>query len=141
MKSRPAAVFVFLINGVIGALALSVALSGCAIGQLSPTSHVFTTEPNGSVEEYDCLPDTQFVIRSIRVVCEEKGAQVVQTCSTSGECTFTRDGKVFRECRRVSPASSSSKTYESDCMENGVHIDRKCVRGWSTIICTETVKP
>jgi hypothetical protein len=139
MKSRPAAAIAFTANGIIGAFALSVALSGCFVRQLSPTTHVLTTEPNGSVVDDECVPDMQIIIRSA-LECEENGAHVVQECDGfSGHCTYTRDGKVFRECRRVSPASY--KTYESDCMENGVHIDRKCVRGWSTITCTETVKP
>ena len=30
---------------------------------------------------------------------------------------------------------------EKDCMENGVHVLRKCERGWITVTCTETLAP
>lgn len=73
-------------------------LSGCFVRQLSPTSHVVTVEPDGSVVRDECITPTQMAVPPFRLECQENGVQVLDECD--GErCTYTRDGKVFRECK------------------------------------------
>jgi hypothetical protein len=43
---------------------------------------------------------------------------------------------VFRECSNVSNGAFST---EKDCIENGVHVSRKCDRGWTTTTCREAI--
>jgi hypothetical protein len=122
--------------GLTGILS-AVALSGCFVSQLTPTSHVVTIEPNGSRVDAECVPATQLALTSMRVECKEHGTQFVQECSWKG-CTYTRNGKVFREC---TPTSRGVFSYDGDCIENGIHVSRKCDRGLTTVTCTETVQP
>jgi hypothetical protein len=112
-------------------------LSGCYVSQLSPTSHLVTVEPDGSVVRDECVVATQIaVLPPIRLECEENGVQVLDECN-GVRCTYTRNGKVFRDCKITSRFTS----LEYDCMENGVHIKRQCDRGWNTTTCYETKEP
>jgi hypothetical protein len=110
-------------------------LSGCAVRQLTPTTHVVTVEPDGSVVRDECEISTQILLPPLRIECQENGMQVLEECN--GErCTYARDGKVFRECN-----VTARFHLEYDCMENGIHLRRRCERGWSTVTCYETKLP
>jgi len=119
-------------------LALSLMLSGCFVRRSTGTTHVLTIEPDGSVVEDDCVPASQVALGSTRVICQENGAEVVQECNLEAQCTYTRNGEVFRECKRVSIGVFSK---EADCIENGIHLDRKCDTDWDTVTCKETRLP
>ena len=120
---------------------ISLVLSGCIVvpPKLSPPTHLVTIEPDGSIVKGECVLPMQIVVPSARLECLENGVQIVQECNRQG-CTYTRDGKVFREC---SPPNTHigflSTATERDCIENGVHISRKCDHGSTTVTCTETI--
>jgi hypothetical protein len=95
VNGRRAAAFVFFwANGVIVLAALSVVLSGCLVGQLTP-AHVITTKPDGTVVDDECVTDTQIVIRSARIECQENRILVIEECAVPGICTYTREGRVL----------------------------------------------
>jgi hypothetical protein len=111
-------------------------LSGCYVSQLSPTTYIVTDEPDGGVVRDECVTATQIAFSSLRLECQENRVQVIEECD-GGRCTYTRNGKVFRDCKITSHFSP----LEYDCIENGVHIKRQCDRGWSTTTCYETKLP
>jgi hypothetical protein len=120
-----------------GLLGINLVLSGCVLvpPQLSPPSHLVTIEPDGSVVKDECVLPRQTLVPSERIECLENGVKVIQECHSKG-CTYTRDGKLFRQCIRVRYGIFS---MEKECIENGVHVSRKCKRGWSTVTCTEAL--
>lgn len=117
-------------------VAISSVLSGCILvpPQLSPPTHLVTIEPDGSIVKDECALPMQMLVPSQRLECQENGVQVIQECEFN-RCTYTRDGKVFRECSGGGGLFSTEK----DCIENGVHVSRKCDRGWTTVTCTEAI--
>ena len=119
-------------------LSLSISLSGCFVRRSTGTTYVITIEPDGSVVEDECGPARQVALGSTRVECQENGVEVVQECNLEAQCTYTRNGEVFRECKRVSVWVFSK---EADCIENGIHLDRKCDTDWDTVTCKETRLP
>ena len=119
-------------------LATGMTLSGCFVSRSTGTTHVITIEPDGSVVEDECVPARQVALGSTRVECQENGVQVVQECNLQAQCTYTRNGEVFRECKRVGIGLFSK---EADCIENGIHVDRKCDTDWDTVTCKETRLP
>lgn len=119
-------------------LALGMTLSGCFVTRSTGTTHVITIEPDGSVAEDECVPARQVALGSTRVDCRENGVEVVQVCDLQARCTYTRNGEVFRQCKRVGIGIFSK---EADCIENGIHIDRKCDTDWDTVTCRETRLP
>ena len=119
-------------------LALGMTLSGCFVARSTGTTHVITIEPDGSVAEDECVPARQVALGSTRVDCQENGVEVVQVCDLQAHCTYTRNGEVFRQCKRVGIGIFSK---EADCIENGIHVDRKCDTDWDTVTCKETRVP
>jgi hypothetical protein len=113
-------------------VAISLLLTGCVLW--SPPGHLVTIEPDGSIVKDECVIPMQILVPSERLECQENGAQVIEECEFNG-CTYTRDGKVFRECSGGGGLFST----ERDCTENGIHVSRKCDRGWSTVTCTEAL--
>jgi len=124
MKPRHAA--------ALALVAITLLLTGCVLW--SPPGHLVTIEPDGSIARDECVMPMQIFVPSARLECQEDGVQVIEECELN-RCTYTRDGKVFRECSGGGGLFSTEK----DCIENGIHISRKCDRGWSTVTCTETV--
>jgi hypothetical protein len=119
-------------------LAVSMTLPGCFVSRSTGTTHVITIEPDGGVVEDECVPARQVALGSTRVECQENGVQVVQECNLQAQCTYTRNGELFRECKRVGIGLFSK---EADCVENGIHVDRKCDTDWDTVTCKETRLP
>jgi len=117
-------------------MAASLMLSGCWLWppQLSPPTHLVTIEPDGSVVKDECGIPMQIIVPTMRLECVENGVQVVEECGPE-RCTYTRDGKVFRECRH----GDVDVVAKTDCIENGVHISRKCDHGWTTVTCIEAI--
>ena len=116
---------------------IGATLSGCVVGQLDPGTHLVTVEPDGSVIKDECVTPTQLGFPTIRMECQENGGEVFQECNLEG-CTYTKNGKVFRECKQVSLGFFSTET-EKDCIENGIHISRKCKHEWNTFTCKEAL--
>jgi hypothetical protein len=118
-------------------LGSSLLLSGCFVlpEQLQPPNHVVTTEPDGTVVKDECYLPVQIAFPSVRMDCVEDGERVTEDCDSDG-CIYKRGDIVFRQCTHL---SRGFFTMEKDCFENGVHIDRKCDRGWTTVTCKETI--
>jgi hypothetical protein len=115
---------------------ISNLLTGCVMlpPQLSPPTHLVNVEPDGTIVKDECVVPMQIALSSMRIECVENDKQVVEVCSHT-RCSYSREGKVFRECTSVDDGLFSS---EADCLENGAHVSRECDRGWTMITCTET---